>query len=261
MAIAWLLTLLCLLASSAGQKPSEDLQKKIKNAADKQFFQQKGDRSESKEIDLAPSVELHAGTGDIDTTGPCAEDIDIFCREVKPGYAHIAECLNNQIEDDRDGTSEFTAQVAKECQQAILEFKMELAENINSDVQMAAACKQDAEKFCQYIKNMDFPGKVIACLREKKAQLSGNCRKRITLAQIQAAKDYRLDANLYEPCKPDAEKLCADVEAGNGRVNGCLRDHRDEVCLFSWPALCAHRALAVPCLFPPASQMPSINLP
>lgn len=31
------------------------------------------------------------------------------------------------------------------------------------------------------------------------------------------------------PCKTDAEKLCPDVQPGNGRIAACLREHRDAV--------------------------------
>ena len=57
---------------------------------------------------------------------------------------------------------------------AVLKYKMELATNINLDVNMAAACKADAKRFCEYVKDFKFPGKVIACLREKKPSLKGS---------------------------------------------------------------------------------------
>ena len=40
----------------------------------------------------------------------------------------------------------------------------------------------------------------------------------------QAAKDYRVDADLHAACEADAKKLCADVNPGEGRVQDCLRD-------------------------------------
>jgi hypothetical protein len=38
----------------------------------------------------------------------------------------------------------------------------------------------------------------------------------------QAALDYRADVSLYEACQEDANKQCADVEAGGGRIQACL---------------------------------------
>lgn len=180
----------------------------------------------STEVELAPAADLNAGTGDIATDGPCEEDIKIFCPNIKPGYAHVAECLNNQLFDERDGTSEFTVRVSKPCRSMLLRFKMSLTTNINLDLNMAADCKADAKKLCGYVKEYTFPGKVIACLREKKGDLSDKCKRRISRAQVDAADDYRLDASLYSACKADADTVCKAVEAGSGRVNACLRENR-----------------------------------
>ena len=35
---------------------------------------------------------------------------------------------------------------------------------------------------------------------------------------MQAAKDYRTDADLHSACEPDAKQLCANVNAGQGRI-------------------------------------------
>lgn len=227
---AWSLVA-CVLLLASGQvhcKVTEELFKKLGEAADAQVF---GERSETRshEVLLAPAVLLAAGTGDVDTTGPCQEDIQIFCPSVKPGAMQVAECLSNQIADETEGRSEFTAQVTEACKQAILAVKMQLVTNINFDVKMSAACKDDAASVCKYTESLEYPAKVIACLREQKARLSGKCQTQVTNAQLAAAEDYRLDAQLYEACKPDAENVCGDVEAGTGRINACLRNHRPQV--------------------------------
>lgn len=41
---------------------------------------------------------------------------------------------------------------------------------------------------------------------------------------VQAAKDYRTDADLHAACEPDAKQLCANVNPGEGRIQDCLRD-------------------------------------
>jgi Cysteine rich repeat len=243
-----LLLFAALLAAAAAGKPSAKLIEAIKQAAEKQAFQEDATTT-SHEVDAAPAANLTGGTGDVPTNGPCAEDIVIFCQGIKPGYAHLAECLNNQIFDERDGNSEYTVKVSAPCRGAVLKFKMALAQNINLDVNMAADCKDDAKQFCDYVKDFKFPGKVIACLREKKPNLKGKCKRAITKAQIEAAEDYRLDANLYDACKADAANVCKDVEAGSGRVNACLRENRLKARL---KVLCTGRlhlssAAALPC--------------
>ena len=47
------------------------------------------------------------------------------------------------------------------------------------------------------------------------------CSRRVN---SQAAKDYRVDADLHAACQADAKKLCADVNPGEGRMQDCLRD-------------------------------------
>ena len=207
---------------------SADLQERIDVASEAQEFGEKVETI-SAEVDIAPAVKLSAGTGDIDTSGPCSEDIQIFCPVVKPGSAHLAECVSNQISDEKEGKSEFTAKVTEVCKADVLKFKMDISTNINLNVEMATACKADAANFCKYTKDLDFPGKVIACLREKKAKLSGKCQNKITAAQLAAAEDFRLDAQLYDACKADAANVCKDIAAGSGRVNACLRENRPKV--------------------------------
>jgi hypothetical protein len=41
--------------------------------------------------------------------------------------------------------------------------------------------------------------------------------------------DFRNDVALAEACRTDVDKLCKDVEPGDGRVHKCLRDNRDKL--------------------------------
>lgn len=182
----------------------------------------------SQIIQLAPEVEL-LNNGDISVKGDCKGDINTFCAHVKAGSSHLAECLQNRIEDEEEGSAELLGTVSKECKEEVIGYKMNLAKNINYDTAMANACKADAEEHCKDLNDITVDGKVITCLREMKPSLSAKCRDHITRAQLEAARDYRIDAAVYESCKMDAYKFCKGVEAGSGRVNACLRSHRDEV--------------------------------
>ena len=66
---------------------------------------------------------------------------------------------------------------------------------------------------------------------EVKDKLTSTCAKEVLRTQLAAAKDYKLDAMLNELCTPDAEKLCSDVEPGEGRTQECLRSKRAQL---SW---------------------------
>lgn len=39
---------------------------------------------------------------------------------------------------------------------------------------------------------------------------------------LQGAKDFRTDADLHVACKADADSVCKDVKAGEGRIQDCL---------------------------------------
>ena len=54
---------------------------------------------------------------------------------------------------------------------------------------------------------------------------------------MQAAKDYRTDADLNAACQADAKQLCADVNPGQGRIQVCSAAHNE--LTLQW-ALCGH---------------------
>lgn len=60
------------------------------------------------------------------------------------------------------------------------------------------------------------------CVREKKDELPEECREK--LARKRAHWKKKAAA-----CREDVEKLCGDVEPGEGRVRTCIREHRDEL--------------------------------
>lgn len=195
------------------------------------------DDGDDDQIEEAPPVDkLPGGVGDLSVSGPCAEDIGAFCMAVKPGGSHLAECIQNQIMDEEQGATEFTAQVTEKCKSELLEYKMTLVGNINMDEERRKVCKKDAHKICgaELLEREPFPGEVIACLTNARTEnitptLSKKCSESIYQAQLDAAQDYRLNAVLYAACKQDADSFCKHVEPGAGRVNSCLRDKLNEV--------------------------------
>lgn len=67
--------------------------------------------------------------------------------------------------------------------------------------------------------------------REVKEKLTEKCREEVTRTQIDASKDYKVDAMLNELCTADAEVLCKDVVNKDGQVQQCLRGKRAQL---SW---------------------------
>jgi len=84
----------------------------------------------------------------------------------------------------------------------------------------AGACRSDAQKFCKGVQPGG--GRIAMCLKQHESELSSGCRERIAEAKEEGKE-------LAAACKPDAEKLCQGVQAGQGRVASCLRQHQDQL--------------------------------
>lgn len=67
---------------------------------------------------------------------------------------------------------------------------------------------------------------VLACLVENKAALKSDaCRKEVFYLEKMEVNDFRIDMALAEACRGDVDKLCKEVQPGEGRVHKCLRDN------------------------------------
>jgi hypothetical protein len=102
-------------------------------------------------------------------------------------------------------------------------------DNGSKDDKLLSLCGGDAVRLCEHVASSHVPRHVLACLRERKADLRSPCRDRILQDQLLAAEDFRADWPLYEACRWDVEGLCRDLPTERGQVNPCLRDHRQEV--------------------------------
>jgi len=76
-------------------------------------------------------------------------------------------------------------------------------------------------------------GAVISCLSQKYGELETVCRKEIfRLAEMQSD-DYHLDRALYYACRDDRERLCSQVQSGNGRIYRCLYEQKFNIMMSS----------------------------
>eukprot|EP00884_Botryococcus_braunii_P009912 jgi/Botrbrau1/18922/Bobra.177_2s0076.1 len=225
------LILLGLFASylAAGEVSDPVLDQKLKQAEEIQEDRQEAGTVVAKVIKEAPEATLNAGTGDVSTTGDCAGDIDNFCGEVKAGVSRLADCLSKQLEEEEKGNVQ-GKKLTEACKKELADFKIDLGTNINKNLPLAEACKDDAAKLCKDEDATD-PGAILPCLREHKDGLSKPCSEEVFKTQLEAAKDFRTDADLYAACDPDAKTLCADVKPGEGRIQACLRDKQAKL---SW---------------------------
>ncbi|XP_039254984.2 Golgi apparatus protein 1-like [Styela clava] len=99
-------------------------------------------------------------------------------------------------------------------------------------------CKEDIQKHhCAFLTqaNKDgdtaahSQGAVINCLEEKIVDgetVNEDCAKQIVRLSELTSDDYHLDRNLYFACKDVRERLCEEVQSGEGKVYKCLFRHK-----------------------------------
>ncbi len=93
-------------------------------------------------------------------TGPCAADVQKYCKDVQPGGGRIAICLKEHQND-----------LSPACKEKIAVVKEEVKE-------VHEACKGDVQQFCKDVKPGG--GRIARCLKEHQNELSAGCKGKIT---------------------------------------------------------------------------------
>jgi len=93
---------------------------------------------------------------------------------------------------------------------------------------VASACAEDKEKYCAEVTPGN-PDRMLACAYAHEDKLSGQCS--YALYQAAAALEQATNALAYiaDACMEDAQKLCAEVQLGEGRVLSCLTEAKEEL--------------------------------
>ncbi len=88
-------------------------------------------------------------------------------------------------------------------------------------------CQTELDTYCQDVT----PGesRVLACLYSRSDKLSGKCEYALYDAAVQLERAVAALSYLVNECADDLTKLCADVEAGEGRLLTCLDNNAKEV--------------------------------
>ncbi len=92
---------------------------------------------------------------------PCADEIALFCKDVKPGEGRLTRCLNEHAEE-----------ASAACRKKMAEVK-----RIVDEAQQA--CAGDVRKFCKDLQPGG--GRLAKCMKEHKAELSPACRKKMEM--------------------------------------------------------------------------------
>ena len=96
-----------------------------------------------------------AQSQEVNKTGPCKDDIEKFCKDVKPGQGRILKCMR-----------EHENELSPVCKDHVLAAREKAGGFLK-------ACKADISKYCQDIK--PGRGRIINCLRQHESELSVNC--------------------------------------------------------------------------------------
>jgi hypothetical protein len=91
----------------------------------------------------------------------CADDIEKFCKEIKPGGGRILDCLKTH-----------ETKLAVSCRDKIGELK-----GIIKDCEQA--CSGDIAQFCKDVQPGG--GRIIKCLMEYDKEISSSCRSKIEM--------------------------------------------------------------------------------
>ena len=85
-------------------------------------------------------------------------------------------------------------------------------------------CKADIKRLCGDVKPGE--GRIQACLKEHKDEISQECKDQIAVAAETLQKKAK---EMLVACEGDAKKLCPGIEPGQGRILKCLLQHKAEL--------------------------------
>jgi hypothetical protein len=91
--------------------------------------------------------------------GPCADDLQKFCKDVQPGAGRMARCLKEHEND-----------LSLACKRQIEEVKKRVHE-------FREACQDDVLRLCTGVKPGG--GRILTCLKENTNELSPECKAKM----------------------------------------------------------------------------------
>lgn len=155
----------------------------------------------------------------------CVKELQMFCKDVPHGEARAIRCLQEHKDDPDFG---------KECRSQVQEYEAQASSDYRLNYRLAKACKADIGDLCSDVCSSDdgtmCGGTVLRCLTDKKEDIKSEaCQKEVLYFEKMEVSNYNNDVILAAACKSDVEKLCANVEPGEGRVHNCLREHRSQL--------------------------------
>lgn len=140
---------------------------------------------------------------------PCKVDAERLCKGVEPGEGRILQCLKQH-----------EAELSAACKEKRDSFRERMQE-------IRAACEEDAKKFCAGVQPGG--GRIARCLQQHQDDLSEACRGEGRKIREEQGAHRALLRDVQQSCREDAQKFCAGVQPGQGRIANCLRSHRSDL--------------------------------
>jgi hypothetical protein len=94
-------------------------------------------------------------------------------------------------------------------------------------VEALGPCQKDTERLCKDVTPGE--GRILNCLKANEDKLSPECVANINKAKAKLKEAGTTIANWQKACHQDAQKLCKEVQYGQGRIMNCLQEHIDQV--------------------------------
>jgi len=88
-------------------------------------------------------------------------------------------------------------------------------------------CKEELTKYCSNVTPGE--GRLLACLFAYEDKLSGRCEYALYDAASRLERAVAALSYAVKECSSDLSKYCADVAAGEGRLQQCLQKNDDKV--------------------------------
>ncbi|KAG1658887.1 hypothetical protein FOA52_000675 [Chlamydomonas sp. UWO 241] len=156
----------------------------------------------------------------------CVEEVETYCKDVPKGEARVIRCLQD---------AKYEKDFGKACRERVQEYEGEAAGDYRLNYRLAQACKSEVPRLCDGMCKAPEDGgstlcggTVLRCLTGRKEEIQDEaCQAEVSYYAKMEVSDFRNDVILAAACREDVEKLCANVEPGEGRVHECLRASRD----------------------------------
>ena len=137
----------------------------------------------------AELLEVCGGDGEDKLRGG---DVGKFCADVETGLGLVFRCLKSHKE-----------KLSKDCQTLVTARQVEQAEDVSLDTPLALMCEEDRKKLCA---DTEWGGGATEqCLKDKRQELSTQCKLEVFRREVEESEDVRFDGFLAEKCGTDKE--------------------------------------------------------